>query len=66
MGKINGTALGVPKKDAVVEMCLAFHTKGGCYKDCGRATGQGALKNSESNRLCKFIGKNLAVIASRA
>jgi hypothetical protein len=62
----NGTAIGVPKTDAGIEMCLAFHAKGGCYKDCGRATGHGALSNSESNRLCKFIDKNLAVISRHA
>jgi hypothetical protein len=51
----NGTALGVPKMDAGAEMRLVFHTKGRCYKDCGRATGHGALRDSESNRLCKFM-----------
>jgi hypothetical protein len=73
MGKINvflkaaenGTAVGCPKTDSGVEMCLAFHTKGGCYKDCGRATGDTTLSDGEAERLEKFINKNLALIASR-
>ncbi len=54
------------KTDAGIEMCLAFHVKGGCYKDCGRATGYGSLSESESTRLCKFVDENLAVISQRA
>ncbi len=59
----NGIGIGVPKTDAGIKMCLAFHGKGGCYKDCGRVRGHGALSNSESNRLYKFIDENLAVIS---
>jgi hypothetical protein len=64
----NGTAIRVPKMDTGIKICLlAFHGKGGCYKDCdSRATGLGALNDRESNRLCKFIDKSLAVISNPA
>jgi hypothetical protein len=60
----NGTAVDVPQTDTGIKMCLAFHTKGGCYKVCGQATGHGTLNAVESEHLGKFIDKNLAVIGS--
>jgi hypothetical protein len=55
----------VPKADNVQEMCLAYHTKGGCYEDCARARGHGKLNEAEAARLSTYIDKGLEKMAAR-
>jgi hypothetical protein len=55
----DGRLADVPKTDLGIEMCLAYQTRGGCYKDCGRHTGHLHLNKSEVARLCEFIKKDL-------
>jgi hypothetical protein len=48
--------------DVGIEMCIPYHTKDRCCKDCGQAKGHSALKDGEVERLYKFIDENVAVI----
>jgi hypothetical protein len=43
----------IPLLDSSKELCLAFHAKGGCYKDCS------TLNNCEIACLKIFIEKGL-------
>jgi hypothetical protein len=40
-------------------MCLAYRTRGGCYKDCGQNTGHIHLNTGEVARLSDFVEKGL-------
>jgi hypothetical protein len=54
----------VPKSDCGREMCIAFHTKGGCYKDCARAIGHSKLNKAENARLQTYVDKGLEKMAA--
>jgi hypothetical protein len=74
IGKINaflkivgdGQLAEAPKTDSGVEMCLAYQTRGGCYKDCGRHAGHVHLNAAEVARLGEFVEKGLAKKATTA
>jgi hypothetical protein len=49
----------VPKSDNRQEMCIAYHTKDGCYKDCVHARGHGKLNAAEVAHLTAYVDKEL-------
>jgi hypothetical protein len=55
---------GVPKSDDGQEMCIAYHTKGGCYGDCARARGHGKLNTAEAARLTAYVDRGLEKMAA--
>jgi hypothetical protein len=74
LGKINvflkvvgdGQIAAVPKNEQGKELCLAYHSKGGCYEDCARLQGHGVLSEDEADRLLDFIAKGLEKLAASA
>jgi hypothetical protein len=55
-----------PKADTGQEVCLAYHTKGGCYEDCARAKGHAKLNAAELARVTAYIDKGLEKMATPA
>ena len=47
----------IPSDDKGHKVCLAYHIKGGCYKDCARATGHHSLSRTELGALGTFMKK---------
>jgi hypothetical protein len=53
------TGESVPKSDNGRKMCIAYHTKGGCYKDCAHAIGHSKLNEVEAPRLQTYVKNGL-------
>ena len=62
----DGQLADAPKTNSGLEMCLAYQTRGRCYKDCGRHSGHVHQNEGKIARLCELIKKGLAKKAAVA
>ena len=62
LATITGGPVAVPMNSAGEELCLTFHTRGGCYDNCKKVSSHCELATSDEAKNLAFITEGQAKI----